>query len=227
MPATRTNTIAEAPPASPARPSAPEAHRSRLECSPEELAVRAQAGSMPAFAELVDRFEGRLFNFLFRRVGSGADAEDLTQEAFLRAWQRIGTYRPQWRFSTWLFTIASRLAVSRSRRRSAARSDRTREDLAAAPVNVQAGIERTETRSRIWALVGESLGPEQQSAVWLRYVEDMAVKDIATVLGRTQVSVRVMLFRARAVLADRLARDVIEEPKPAPGAAMSDRGRSC
>ncbi len=195
--------------------------RSRLESSPEELALRAQRGSMPAFAELVDRFEARLFNFLLRRVPSAADAEDLTQDAFLRAWQRIGTYSPRWRFSTWLFTIALRLAVSQSRRRAAAPAaggERTREDPAIAPPDLQGALEDAEKRSEIWALVGQSLGPEQQSALWLRYVEDMAVKDIATVLGRTQVSVRVMLFRARAVLADRLGQSVIHEAKPAPRA---------
>ena len=90
----------------------------RLSCpTPEELALEAQQGSVAAYSELVRVFEGRLYNFLLRRVGSAADAEDLTQEAFLRAWQRLGTYRPKWRFSTWLFTIAFRLAVDESRRR--------------------------------------------------------------------------------------------------------------
>src|SRR5262245_42664555 len=81
----------------------------------EELAVRAAAGSLPCFVELLGRFEGRVFNFLIRRVRLTADAEDLTQETFLRAWQNIGRYRPKFRFSTWLFTIASRLAVDHHR----------------------------------------------------------------------------------------------------------------
>jgi RNA polymerase sigma-70 factor (ECF subfamily) len=190
-------------------PPAPRAHlEPSPQASPEELAVRAQGGSLPAFAELVDRFESRLFNFLLRRVASPSDAEDLTQEAFLRAWQRIRMYKSRWRFSTWLFTIASRLAASRARGRSAnERPGLVREDQAAPRVDLHAPLEQAETRSRIWARVGEVLGIEQQSAVWLRYVEGMAVKDIAAVLGRSQVSVRVMLFRARAVLAARLSSD--------------------
>src|SRR6478672_168395 len=84
--------------------------------SPEDLAERAAAGSVPSFGELVTRFEVRVFNFLLRKMGSRADAEDLTQESFVRAWERITSYDRQWRFSTWLFTIASRLAVSHYRR---------------------------------------------------------------------------------------------------------------
>lgn len=183
----------------------PSASKGRLEQTPEELALRAQGGSMPAFAELVDRFEGRLYNFLLRRVGSPADAEDLTQETFLRAWQRIGRYKPAWRFSTWLFTIGTRLAVSHSRRRPSPAAP-VREDHPARPADgIGAAAQRGEERTRIWALVDEVLTPEQRAAVWLRYVEGMAIKDIACVTGRTQVSVRVLLFRARALLAERLA----------------------
>ena len=178
--------------------------------------MRAQRGSMPAFAELVDRFEGRLYNFLLRRVPCATDAEDLTQEAFTRAWLRIGTYRPRWRFSTWLFTIGSRLAVSHSRKRSSQRSERLRDDRSEPAPDLAARLDHAASRSRIWGVVGQAVGIEQQSALWLRYVEGMAVKDIAAVLGRTQVSVRVMLFRARAVLAQKLATEpaVIQELKP-------------
>jgi RNA polymerase sigma-70 factor (ECF subfamily) len=193
------------------------ATRSRAsEQTPEELALRAQAGSLAAFSELVGRFEGRLFNFLLRRVGSAADAEDLTQDTFLRAWQRIGTYRPTWRFSTWLFTIATRLAVS-SARRVSSRRESIRDDHGARATPLALPDDGV-ARSRIWSMVSELLGPEQQTALWLRYVEDMAVKDIATVLGRTQVSVRVMLFRARAVLAPALEQEraALDDAPPPP-----------
>ena len=79
--------------------------------SSEELACRAQAGSLPSFAKLVERYQGRLYNFLLRRVGHADDAEDLAQDTFVRAWERIDRYRTTWRFSTWLFTIGSRLAI--------------------------------------------------------------------------------------------------------------------
>jgi len=190
--------------------------QSRQDLTPEELAVRAQGGSLPAFSELVDRFEGRLYNFLLRRVGSAADAEDLTQETFLRAWQRIATYRPQWRFSTWLFTIGARLAVSRARR-APRRTEPMRGDLQGRHTDVGGQMDAGVQRTRIWALVDELLSQEQRTAVWLRYVEGMAMKDIARVMGKTQVAIRVMLFRARAVLAEGLGEIVAQgEGRPEP-----------
>jgi RNA polymerase sigma-70 factor, ECF subfamily len=192
-------------------------NRTRPEQTPEELAVRAQHGSLPAFCELVDRFECRLFNFLLRRVGSAADAEDLTQETFLRAWQRIGLYRADHGFSTWLFTIGSRLAVSHSRR-TMRRAGLLRDDQADRPAPAGA-MEAGEERGRIWTLVDELLTAEQRTAVWLRYVEDMAVKDIACVMRKSQVSVRVMLFRARAALAERISDPQESKPAATPDSA--------
>lgn len=188
--------------------------------TPEDLALRAQSGSLQAFCQLVDLFEVRLFNFLLRRVGSTTDAEDLTQETFLRAWQRIGTYRSQWRFSTWLFTIGARLAVSKGRRAGGTRRTEAVRDEPPAPSDRSgvSGLEAGEERSRIWAIVDRLLTPEQRTAVWLRYVEDMAIKDIAGVMNKSQVSVRVMLFRARAALAEALS-----DPAPAPRPAIQPR----
>jgi RNA polymerase sigma-70 factor, ECF subfamily len=172
----------------------------------EQLAVRAQAGgaeAMTAFSELVERYNGRLYNFLLRRL-SPADAEDVAQEAFIRAWQRIGLYDPRYRFSTWLFTIATRLAISHGRSSQRLRSleSSDRPGLGMEPGAAASG---EESRSRMWAIVGEHLTSDQLTAVWLRYVEELTITEIARVMGRTPVGVRVMLFRARNLLADRLA----------------------
>ena len=87
--------------------------------SDEDLAVRAQEekllGRTTSFEELVVRLERPLYGFLVVRVGNSAEAEELVQEAFLRAWNKIDRFDPHYRFSTWLFTIAKRLAVSRAR----------------------------------------------------------------------------------------------------------------
>ncbi len=176
--------------------------RPGMELTPEQLAIRAQRGSPDAFGELVRQFEGRVFNFLLRRV-SAADAEDLTQEAFIRAWQRIHQYDPRWRFSTWLFTIATRLTTSRTRkgRFTLGLDEHARGGTAVEP---ERRLAHAELRGHIWKLVDRTLTDEQRTAVWLRYVEDMAMQDIAQVMGKSQVGVRVMLHRARLSLARRM-----------------------
>jgi RNA polymerase sigma-70 factor (ECF subfamily) len=170
--------------------------------TPEELATRAARGSAASYSELVKRFEVRLFNFLLRKVAR-TDAEDLAQETFVRAWERIGNYDRRWRFSTWLFTIASRLAVSHYRKQSAAAP---RAEFAA---DTGAGDGDRDVEAdcrlgrRLWALAA-SLGADQHEALWLRYAEDLSIPEIAEVMRKSHVGVRVCLFRARQALAGRL-----------------------
>lgn len=183
-------------------PSPPNATDALVETRPsdEELACRAQGGSLSCFGELVDRYEGRLTGFLRKRAGQ--DAEDVAQETFVRAWEKIATYDPSRRFSTWLFTIASRLATDRWRSRE---SERT----AVARVKARANPEvraHDDDPSEVWILAGRMLTPEVFEALWLRYVAGMGVGEVATVLGRTKVGVRVLLFRARERLASELKR---------------------
>jgi RNA polymerase sigma-70 factor (ECF subfamily) len=170
-----------------------------------------------AFGSLVEVFQERLYNFLLRRAWSAADAEDLTQETFIRAWQRIRQYDSRWRFSTWLFTIGGRLAASRYRDRPAPPLRLCGDGEARCEVSPDR-LQHREESARIWAIAEETLTPDQHAAVWLRYAEDMAIGDIARVMGKTQVGVRVMLFRARNILAEHLGESAeVEEPKqPAP-----------
>ncbi len=103
----------------------------RVDISLEELAALAQAGDKEKhFSELVERLRGRLHSFLLRRTGRVEDADDLVQETFLRAYARLDRYRPSWRFSTWIFTIASRLAANHQR---SCRNRIRAEDAPAAP----------------------------------------------------------------------------------------------
>lgn len=167
-----------------------------------ELARRARAGSLPGFAELVRRFEGRLFNFLLRRVGSPQDAEDLTQETFVRAWQRIDQYDQRWRFSTWLFTIGNRLAITHIRRRKPVTvADFTHRQATAESADPARRAAARERQGLIWDLARRVLTETQHATLWLRYAEEMPIVEVARILGKSQLSVRVTLSRARDTLA--------------------------
>ena len=171
------------------------------EAEVEDLVRRARAGSPAAFVRLVVRYESPLYNFLLARLRSAEDAEDVAQEAFVRAWQRIETYDPRWKFSTWLFRLARNLAATR--RRLARATPEGDEALAQLGVHADPGRELldTEERENIWSTAARVLDEDQRSALWLRYADGLSVQEIAGVLGKTAVSVRVMLFRARAKLA--------------------------
>lgn len=80
----------------------------------EQLVEAALAGSVDAFGELAGRYQERLFRFLLTRCATRADAEDALQDTFLNAFRYLDSYRPRWRFSTWLYRIAIRNADRKS-----------------------------------------------------------------------------------------------------------------
>jgi len=165
----------------------------------DQLVDRAKAGSMNAFGELVARYQDRLLNFLRHRSASLEDAEDTTQETFIRAWRRLHQYDNRWQFSTWLFTIGARLAANRAKQRRTLplhepASDHARQNPAEAAGNA-------ELSRNLWTFAQRHLSEAERETLWLRYVEDLAAADIARVLGRTTVGVRVLMHRARRKLA--------------------------
>jgi len=87
--------------------------------SDKELVSKVVAGSQASFEELVYRYSPRLFHFLRHKVSTDEDIKDLIQETFLKAFRNIDRYNPDFKFSTWLYTIAVRLAISDYRSKSA------------------------------------------------------------------------------------------------------------
>jgi RNA polymerase sigma-70 factor, ECF subfamily len=179
---------------------------SAAEGSDEGLAARAAAGSRAAFEELVTRYTGRLFHFLKARSASREDLEDLVQETFLKAYRNIDRYDARWKFATWLYTMAVRLAISRHRAAGTGRVRPAAADPECPSPGPQEALVRREEAQRqknIWN-VAETLSPSAYEALWLRYAEEMPVRDIARAMGKTQVGVRALLHRSRMKLAIKL-----------------------
>jgi RNA polymerase sigma-70 factor, ECF subfamily len=164
----------------------------------QELARQTQAGSLAAFEELVYRYEGRIYGFVSNSCGNGADARDLTQDTFVRAFQAIEQFDSQRGFAPWLFTIARRKCLDHYR---AARppADEPVPELADHDDPAEL-LARQEDRQGLWELARRHLPKPQFQALWLKYAEEMNVADIAQVLLKTQTHVKVLLFRARQAL---------------------------
>lgn len=171
--------------------------------SPEQLAEQCKAGCPDAFELLVGQFEKRIFNFLRQFVGNAHDAEDITQETFLKAYQGMHRYEPVYAFSTWLFTIAKRTAIShfRSRKHTEDLSDWDEADHEDPAVL----LERKDEQLSIWKLA-RRLKPNQYEALWLRYGEGFSIAETARIMNTNQIHVKVLLHRARGQLAKSLRR---------------------
>ena len=169
------------------------------DASAEELALRVQKGSQESFAELINRYGGRLLMLMQQKTGNINDAEDLVQETFIKAFSNIQKYRSTFRFSTWLFTIASRLAISHHRK---LKLHVDQQETISDNNPLDAAAEKESSRT-LWSLAGR-LAPNQYQVLWLKYVEDMSIKEISKVIGKSQINVKVLIYRARMNLAGQL-----------------------
>jgi RNA polymerase sigma-70 factor (ECF subfamily) len=184
--------------------------------SDEELARSTQAGSLDAFEELVRRYEGRLYGFLANSCHTEADAREVTQDTFVRAFQAIAQFDPRRSFAPWLFAIARRKAIDRHRATPPADAGEPLPELCDYDDPAEL-LARREDGQGLWQFARGLLPETQFEALWLRYAEDMSVADLAPVLRKTQTHVKVLLFRARQTLGDELERrratDFIIEPR--------------
>jgi RNA polymerase sigma-70 factor, ECF subfamily len=161
--------------------------------------MRVQQGCMTSFEVLVDRLGPRLLRFLHRKTGNRQDAEDLVQETFMRVHRYIHRYQPAYRFSVWAFAICAHLACTCRRRMQPAQppiDDR----VDPSPLEQ---VSRREDGTNLWSLA-RTLSPSQYEVLWLRYGESMSVEEVAQVIRKSQVHVRVLLYRARVNMAKKL-----------------------
>jgi RNA polymerase sigma-70 factor (ECF subfamily) len=167
-----------------------------------ELARQSRAGSLVAFEELVYRYEGRIYGFLFKSCRNVTDARELTQDTFVRAFHNLAQFNSKHSFAPWLFTIARHKLIDRVR--SGLRmSDEPVPELADS-FNPSDALVKHEDAQNLWDLARRRLPSTQFDALWLRYAEEMSVAEIANALRRTKTHVKVLLFRARSTLGKEL-----------------------
>lgn len=167
-----------------------------------------RAGDESAFNALFDRWSGPLLRYLERMLHDAAAAEELVQEVFLRVHRARERYRPEARFSTWLYRIATRLALNELRRPRRRELHQSLDAEGAAPLAGDEGRtdEIVDARRRA-AAVEESLAalPERQrAALWLAVVDGLSYAEVAGVLEVSESAVKSLVHRARSGLAERL-----------------------
>ena len=178
------------------------ASRDRGEAASQEAecVARARRGDTLAFRELVDRHRDRIYGLVLRMVRSAADAEEVAQDAFVRAWRALPRFRGEAAFATWLHRIAVRLAADRAaslgRRRG---REAPLDDPRAVSAEAHEDPRPHDESARIEALM-ERLTLAQRAVVTLYYYQDRSVEDVARLLGMPENTVKTHLNRARGAL---------------------------
>ncbi len=186
-------------------------HPETPEVSDEKLVRRAQRGNMPAFEALVGRHRDKIYARAFSMMRNEDDAVDLSQEAWVKGWQRLKQFQGESSFVTWMTRIVINLCLDqlRKHKRQRAESIEQLEDdlggverqMPAVTVNPTEGLERTELRARIDKALGQ-LSYEHRTVLILHEFEDLEYKEIAKRMQCSIGTVMSRLFYARRKMAN-------------------------
>jgi RNA polymerase sigma-70 factor (ECF subfamily) len=183
-----------------------------------DLVTFARTGSEQAYRELLGRHQRPVFSLVYRMVRDRELAEDLAQETFVRVFNHIDNYNPKYKFSSWIFKIASNLAIDNLRKKGpdtvsldGSRYARTDEEVEASRISVASAdespeelLEAKELGQEIEGAIGR-LRPEYRTAILLRHVEGRPYEEIAEIMDVPLGTVKTYIHRARTELRDQLA----------------------
>jgi RNA polymerase sigma-70 factor (ECF subfamily) len=176
------------------------------------------AGETDAFGVLVRRYQDRLYPTLLRLSGCAEDAHDLLQDAFLRAYQKLGSFHGESSFFTWVYRIAVNLALSdRRRKRAFRRRQESARDESFDPPDPSADsdpalpMERAERDQQVQRAL-DGLAVDHRAVIVLKDLDGLRYEEIAALLGVPVGTVRSRLHRARSELRERLRGIFEEEP---------------
>jgi RNA polymerase sigma-70 factor, ECF subfamily len=173
----------------------------------EVLVRRVQAGETRAYAGLVERYRARLGRYAVRMLGSEADAEDVLQDTFVRAYRSLARCEPE-RFRYWLFGILINRCRTFASQRSKRQSVVTSNDYVVASVSTRYMDDQYEWRQAIaWAIA--KLPPDQREAFLLKHVEDLSYEEMQELTGARIPALKMRVLRAREELRRLLVEKVI------------------
>ena len=193
------------------------ATKSYADVSDQQVVVFAQQGREDAYRELISRYERPVFSLVFRMVRDRETAEDLAQETFIKVLNNIDRYRPEFKFSSWLFKIANNITIDHLRRRQldtismegapdAVTAESARATSIAVASSAPSALEQMESRELGGAIEKAiaKLRPEYRACIILRHVEDYSYDEIAEIVKLPLGTVKTYIHRARQELRESL-----------------------
>ena len=186
--------------------------------SDTDLVARAAAGEGDCFDVLVGRYHRPIANFIFRMVSNYETSLDLTQEVFIKVYGSLGRYNPEFKFSTWIYKIASNTAIDYLRKQSVTTSplylvsgndEEFELPIPAKGPSPERALERTERSAQIEEAISK-LPHRYRELIVLRHVSELSYDEIAEVTGLPLGTVKNRIFRAREAMRKHLVRMGIE-----------------
>jgi RNA polymerase sigma-70 factor (ECF subfamily) len=194
-----------------------------IQATDHDLVALARRGSEKAYRELLDRYQRPVFSLVYRMVRDREHAEDLAQETFVKVFNHLDSFNPKYKFSSWIFKIASNLAIDALRKKEldtvsldGSRNASTADEVDATRITVESRDENPEELLEAKELGEEieqaiaGLRPEYRTAILLRHVEGRPYEEIAEIMEIPLGTVKTYIHRARSELRESLAHLRIE-----------------
>lgn len=173
----------------------------------QEGIEKARQGDQAAFTTLLDRFWNEVYGFMLKRTQNETDTEDIVIETFAKAFDRIGSYNPQYAFNTWLIAIAKNVHIDMLRKKKSSlfidteESDRRVYNIADESLSAEDELIQEQNLSRLLECI-KKLKPQYQEVIQLRYFQEMSYQEIAAQLDEPLNNIKVKILRAKKLLAD-------------------------
>lgn len=183
----------------------------------QSILLRAQAGDLDAFTTIVQAYEDQLYTLSFRFLSNAAEAQDAVQETFLRVYTHLPRYDGRFKFTTWLYRIATNVCIDRLRKRRAVASldadaadaddhgQDWHERLASPDLTPEERLLQSETCNEVQRALGD-LPPAYQTVIILRYIQELSLQEISDILHVPITTVKTRIHRGREALKELLAR---------------------
>ncbi|ATF10796.1 RNA polymerase sigma factor SigW [Brevibacillus sp. HB1.2] len=179
----------------------------------KRLTQRAKRGDREAFAELIEIYKDKIFQLAYRMVGNRQDAEDIAQETFLRVYANLHSYDDSYKFSTWIYRIATNLCIDRGRKKRPDFSldEETEPGQGLDWYSRLSSNERTPEDKVVTQELQETvqdalshLQPKYRSIMILRYIEDLSLQEISDIVKLPITTIKTRIHRGREALRSKL-----------------------
>lgn len=166
----------------------------RTEASRERETAVAFGKDGTSFALLVEQHQDKLYHFIYRYTRNRQDAEDLTQDTFVKAFRYFDRYDSKYPFGAWLFTIGRRTVYNHFR--GLKHTEELSFDVVEKGPTPDEEAEQEDRKEGLWELA-KKLKKEYQEVLVLKYIEDLSIEEIGQIIGKSRTNVKIRLFRAR------------------------------
>jgi RNA polymerase sigma-70 factor (ECF subfamily) len=172
-----------------------------------QLIGRILDGDTSGYAVMVDRYKDLAFTIAYRILGKREDAEEVVQDAFVKAFQNLSAFRQKAKFSTWLYRIIYNTAISKQRQKKPV--CQSIDEITVPDNRMEFIAEEEEDRHKILEIAMQQLPEDDRILLTLYYVDESSVDDLHSILGISKANVKIKLFRARKKLQELVTKKMV------------------